>query len=79
MGPALAVGELSIARNQGQLQAKVDEAPIRNYDQLTARDVVSRIQRLSGPKATAVLEYERARKKRATVIRAAEQRLSAAS
>jgi hypothetical protein len=39
---------------------------------------VSRLQRLSGPQATAVLDYERARKKRATVIRAAEQRLSAA-
>lgn len=59
--------------------AKSAEAPLRNYDQLTAKDVVNRVQRLSGPKATAVLEYERARKRRATVIRAAEQRLSAAS
>jgi hypothetical protein len=52
--------------------------PIRNYDQLSAKDVVSRIQRLSGPQATAVLDYERARKKRATVIRAVERRLAAA-
>lgn len=59
--------------------AKSADAPLRNYDQLTAKDVVNRVQRLSGPKATAVLEYERARKRRATVIRAAEQRLSAAS
>lgn len=59
--------------------AKKGQAPLRNYDQLTAKDVVSRVQRLSGPQATAVLEYEQARKKRATVIRAAEQRLSAAS
>lgn len=58
---------------------KKAEAPIRNYDQLTAKDVVSRVQRLSGPQATAVLDYERARKKRATVIRAAEKRLVAAS
>jgi hypothetical protein len=58
--------------------AKKGQAPLRNYDQLTAKDVVSRVQRLSGPQATAVLEYERARKKRATVIRAAEQRLGAA-
>lgn len=57
---------------------KKGQAPLRNYDQLTAKDVVSRVQRLSGPQATAVLEYERARKKRATVIRAAEQRLGAA-
>jgi len=54
------------------------EIPLRNYDKLTAKDVVSRLQRLSGPQATAVLDYERARKKRATVIRAAEQRLGAA-
>ncbi|MBT8454234.1 MAG: hypothetical protein KJO40_19880 [Deltaproteobacteria bacterium] len=59
--------------------AKSADAPLRNYDQLTAKDVVNRVQRLSGPKATAVLEYERARKRRATVIRAAEQRMSAAS
>ena len=55
------------------------EAPLRNYDQLTAKDVVSRVQKLSPPQATAILDYERARKKRATVIRAAEQRLAAAS
>ena len=59
--------------------AKLADAPLRNYDQLTAKDVVNRVQRLSGPQATAVLEYERARKRRATVIRAAQQRLSAAS
>jgi len=59
--------------------AKLADVPLRNYDQLTAKDVVNRVQRLSGPQATAVLEYERARKRRATVIRAAEQRLSAAS
>jgi len=59
--------------------AKKAEAPLRNYDQLAAKDVVNRVQRLSGPQATAVLEYERARKKRATVIRAAQQRRSASS
>ncbi len=58
---------------------KATEAPIRNYDQLSAKDVVARIQRLSGPQATAVLDYERSRKKRATVIRAVEKRLAAAS
>ncbi len=50
-----------------------------NYDQLTAKDVANRIQRLSAPQVAAVLDYERARKKRATVIRAVEQRLAAAS
>jgi hypothetical protein len=58
--------------------AKKADAPIRNYDQLSAKDVVARVQRLSGPQATAVLDYERARKKRATVIRAAEKRLAGA-
>ena len=58
---------------------KKSDVPIRNYDQLTARDVVSRVQRLSGPQATAVLDYERARKKRSTVIRAAQKRLAIAS
>ena len=59
--------------------AKKRQAPLRNYDRLTAKDVVSRVHRLSAPQATAVLDYERARKKRATVIRAVEQRLAAAS
>lgn len=59
--------------------AKKTASPMRNYDQLSAKDVVSRVQKLSGPQATAVLDYERGRKKRATVIRAAEQRLAAAS
>ena len=59
--------------------AKKGQSPLRGYDQLAAKDVVGRVQRLTGPQATAVLEYERARKKRATVIRAAELRLAAAS
>ena len=58
---------------------KKGQSPLRNYDQLTAKDVVTRVHKLSAPQATAVLDYERARKKRATVIRAAEQRLAAAS
>jgi len=62
----------------GKQVAENGQVPLRNYDQLTAKDVASRIQRLSGPQAAAVLEYERSRKKRATVIRAVEQRLSAA-
>lgn len=58
---------------------KPADTPIRNYDQLSAKDVVVRVQRLSGPQATAVLDYERSRKKRATVIRAVEKRLAVAS
>ncbi len=67
------------ASRKAKAPAKSAPAPIRNYDQLSAKDVVSRVQRLSGPQATAVLDYERSRKKRATVIRAVEKRLAAAS
>ncbi|MDH3200322.1 MAG: hypothetical protein OEM15_05450 [Myxococcales bacterium] len=56
---------------------KTGHVPIRNYDRLTAKDVVERIQRLSGRQATALLDYEQAGKNRATVIRAAKQRLAA--
>jgi hypothetical protein len=64
---------------KAKAKAKKAQSPMRNYDQLSAKDVVGRVQKLSAPQATAVLDYERARKKRATVIRAAEQRLAAAS
>jgi BMFP domain-containing protein YqiC len=67
------------ATKPAKAQAKAADTPIRNYDQLSAKDVVARVQRLSGPQATAVLDYERSRKKRATVIRAVEKRLAAAS
>ena len=56
--------------------SRAGRSPIRNYDQLTAKDVVARIQRLSGQQATALLDYEQTRKNRATVIRAAKQRLA---
>jgi hypothetical protein len=52
-------------------------APIRNYDQLTAKDVVARIQRLTPPQASALLDYEQGKKNRATVVRAAKQRAAA--
>lgn len=71
--PVLKVAPKATARPS---RKKTGRAPIRNYDQLTAKDVVGRIQRLSGPQATAVLDYEQSRKNRATVIRAAKQRLA---
>jgi hypothetical protein len=58
--------------------SKQADIPLDDYDQLTARDLVSRVQRLTAPQAIALLDYERTRKKRATVIRAAEQRLEMA-
>jgi len=58
---------------------KKGQTPLRNYDELTAKDLVHKVQTLSAPQASAVLDYELARKKRATVIRAIEQRLAVAS
>ena len=52
-------------------------APIVGYDDLSAKDVVTRIERMTDEKAASVLAYETANKKRATVLRAAEQRLAA--
>jgi len=60
-------------------KSKKPPASIRDYDQLTAKDLATRVHKLPPPQVAAVLDYERARKKRATVIRAAEQRLAAAS
>ena len=71
---------LPIRKSAPAKAAAVDKggrAPIRNYDQLTARDVVTRLRRLPAPRATEVLAYEKAGKNRATVIRAAEQRAMA--
>lgn len=53
-------------------------APITGYDELSAKDIVSRLERLSDEKTAAVLAYENANKKRATIVRAAEQRLAEA-
>ena len=67
------------AAKSAKAETKKAQSPLRNYDQLSAKDLATRVQKLTAPQATAVLDYERARKKRATVIRAAEQRLAAAS
>ncbi len=67
------------ARAKKPVAKAADKTPLRNYDRLSARDVVARIHRLSGPQAKAVLSYEKAKKRRATVIRAAQQRVAAAS
>ena len=79
--PAKAASKPKAAKTAKAAKAggKKGESPLRGYDRLTAKDVVNRIQKLSAPQATAVLDYERGRKKRATVIRAVEQRLAVAS
>lgn len=58
--------------------AKSTGEPISGYDELSAKDVVAKLERLSDEKTAAVIAYENANKKRATVIRAAEQRLAEA-
>ncbi|MFA9469554.1 MAG: hypothetical protein ACERNK_03180 [Deltaproteobacteria bacterium] len=77
--PAKAASNKPKAAKAAKAETKKGQSPLRNYDQLTAKDLATRVQKLTAPQATAVLDYERARKKRATVIRAAEQRLAAAS
>lgn len=78
--PAAAKGTRKKSKKAKAKKASSNKAlPIRDYDELTAKDVASRVHKLPAPDVAAVLSYERARKKRATVIRAAEQRLAAAS
>lgn len=52
-------------------------APFTNYDELSAKEIVARLERMSDEKTAAVHAYELATKKRATVLRAAEVRLAA--
>ncbi|MFO0694338.1 MAG: hypothetical protein U0230_12330 [Polyangiales bacterium] len=52
------------------------KAPLTGYDDLSAKEIVARLERVSDDKAAAVLAYEQAHKKRATIVRAAEQRLA---
>lgn len=64
------------ATSPGTLAA-MPAPPIGNYDELSAKEIVARLERLTDEKTAAVLAYENATKKRATVLRAAEQRLAA--
>lgn len=59
-------------------ETKAAGEPISGYDELSAKDIVAKLERLSDEKTAAVIAYENANKKRATVIRAAEQRLAEA-
>lgn len=67
------------SHSKGSVAKTGTKKPLRNYDELSARDVVARVHRLSGTQVNAILRYEKAQKKRATVIRAAQQRIAAAS
>ena len=50
--------------------------PLPGYDQLTAREIVARVAELSVAQCEAVREFEDRHKKRATILRALDQRLS---
>jgi ferritin-like metal-binding protein YciE len=49
------------------------DVPIPRYDDLSANQIVSRLSKLSEPERRRVREYERAHKKRATVLKATER------
>jgi hypothetical protein len=51
--------------------------PFEDYDLYTAKEIIAELSELSAEAAKAVLEYEKVHKARATVIRAAEQKLVA--
>lgn len=55
---------------------KAKPFPIRNYESLTAKDVVARLDGLREADLKAVRAYERRHKQRQTVLKATEQRLS---
>ena len=48
-------------------------APIKGYDKLTAKAIVQRLAKLSATEVAAVIEYEKAHKARATILKAAEK------
>jgi hypothetical protein len=56
--------------------AKPKRMPIGNYETLTAKEVVARLDRLSAGQIQKVYEHERKSKQRQTVLKAAKQRLS---
>jgi len=60
---------------KGAKAAKAISSPVRGYDALTAREAANMIQGATLAKVESILEYERANKARATVVRAAESRL----
>lgn len=53
--------------------------PFEGYADLAAKDIVAKLEKLEAAAVQAVLEFERANKRRATILRAAKQRLSASA
>ena len=57
--------------------AEVSGPPIEDYESLTARDIVAKLEELPPEAVQAVLAFERAHKGRTTVLRAASEKLAA--
>jgi hypothetical protein len=51
--------------------ATTTEAPIENYDALTAKEIVASLTGLSPAQLLAVFNYENARRQRRTILKAA--------
>ncbi len=54
--------------------AATTEAPIENYDGLTAKEIVASLSGLSPAQLLAVFNYENARRQRRTILKAASSR-----
>ena len=59
-------------RRRGAATSATGKLPIANYDKLTAKELESRLKRLSKPDLSKVATYERKHKNRATVLKKIE-------
>jgi hypothetical protein len=79
---ALAVVERAVASLHGRIRVRLEQLsrgalPLPDYESLTARAIVSEIDRLDADACRRLRDHEAANKQRATVMRALDQRLAA--
>ena len=67
----------SISKPKSFAPKSRSSAPMRGYEDLNARTIVSKLQSMSAEQAQAVYDWESSHKKRATVLKAAKQRVAA--
>jgi hypothetical protein len=67
-----AVRKPTATRRRGAATSANGKLPIANYDKLTAKEIESRLKRLSKPDLSKVATYERKHKNRATVLKKVE-------
>jgi hypothetical protein len=68
-----------VGRADQALKARLEalrEAPFADYDALSAKDIVARLEGLPPEQVHAVWEFERTHKARATILRAVEEHLA---